>query len=106
MCFLINSSVLQLIAHQHQINGGKPVRLIGLMNFNSNFSKFLPTHCIIYCEHLAAKYFKYYKNCSKNSKLQTHKWEKSQKILKLCGRNGVRRCTQSLGMHCKMAVNK
>ena len=36
---------------------GKRVELIGLMY--SNFSEFLPIQCIIHCEHLAAKYFKY-----------------------------------------------
>ena len=36
---------------------GKRVESIGLMY--SNFSEFLPIHCIIHCEHLAAKYFKY-----------------------------------------------
>ena len=38
---------------------GKFLGLIGLMKCNSNFPEFLPTHCIIHCEHLAAKYFKY-----------------------------------------------
>ena len=60
---------------------GKRVGLIVLMRCDSNFPEFLPIHCIIYREHLAAKYFKYedgrrYKNCSRNSKLQTRKGEK------------------------------
>ena len=38
---------------------GKRVELIGLMKCDSNFSEFLPMHCIIHREHLAAKYFKY-----------------------------------------------
>ena len=37
----------------------KRVGLIGLMKCDSNFPEFLPIHCIIHGEHLAAKYFKY-----------------------------------------------
>ena len=38
---------------------GKRVGLIGLMNCDSNFPEFLPIHCIIHCEHFAAKHFRY-----------------------------------------------
>ena len=37
----------------------KRVRLIGHIKGNPNFTKFLPIHCIIHCEHLAAKHFRY-----------------------------------------------
>ena len=38
---------------------GKRVGLIGLMKCNANFPAFLPIHCIIHREHLAAKRFRY-----------------------------------------------
>ena len=38
---------------------GKRVGLIGLMKCDPNFPEFLPTHCIIHREHLAAKHFRY-----------------------------------------------
>ena len=38
---------------------GKRVRLTGLMKCDPNFPEFLPIHCIIHREHLAAKHFRY-----------------------------------------------
>ena len=38
---------------------GKQVRLIGLMKCDPNFPEFLPIHCIIHHQHLAAKHFRY-----------------------------------------------
>ena len=38
---------------------GKHVGLIGVMNCDPNFQEFLPIHCIIHCELLAAKHFRY-----------------------------------------------
>ena len=38
---------------------GKRVGLIGLMKCDPNFPAFLPIHCIIHREHLAAKHFRY-----------------------------------------------
>ena len=38
---------------------GKRVGLIGLIKCDPNFPEFLPIHCIIHHEHLAAKHFRY-----------------------------------------------
>ena len=38
---------------------GKCVELIGLMKSDSNLPEFLPMHCIIHSQHLAAKHFRY-----------------------------------------------
>ena len=38
---------------------GKRVGVIGLMKCDPNISEFLPIHCIIHRQHLAAKHFRY-----------------------------------------------
>jgi len=49
--------------------------LVGLLKNDTNFSDFIPIHCIIHREHLTAKYFKFFKSCDgccpKNCKLHT-----------------------------------
>ena len=72
---------------------GKHVRLIKLIKCDPNFPEFLPIHCIIYHERLAAKHFRYENVIKTVLKIVNfiHMNGKNQSIPQLCRRVGVRR---------------